>query len=117
MKIGPFGPLEIAIILIVILVLFGPKNLPKLGTAIGKTVKNLREGLSGGKKKKVDEAPEAEATSAKQDEIEVEVIDKPAPAAAEPEPVAKPEPAAEAQATEASNLKAKPAPKSEVEEA
>lgn len=110
MKIGPFGPLEIAIILIVILVLFGPKNLPKLGTAIGKTVKNLREGLNGGKKKKVDEAPEAEAASAKQDEIEVEVIDKPAPAAA------KPEPAAEAQATEPAKP-AKPAPKSEVEEA
>ena len=35
MKIGPFGPLEIVIILVVILVLFGPKNLPKLGTAIG----------------------------------------------------------------------------------
>ena len=45
MKIGPFGPLEIVIILVVILVLFGPKNLPKLGTAIGKAVKNLREGL------------------------------------------------------------------------
>ena len=42
MKIGPFGPLEIVIILVVILVLFGPKNLPKLGTAIGKAVKNLQ---------------------------------------------------------------------------
>ena len=42
MKIGPFGIFEIAIILIVILIIFGPKNLPKLGTAIGKAVKNLR---------------------------------------------------------------------------
>ena len=47
MKIGPFGIVEIIIILVVILIIFGPKNLPKLGTAIGKTVKNLREGLGG----------------------------------------------------------------------
>lgn len=75
MKIGPFGPLEIVIILVVILVLFGPKNLPKLGTAIGKAVKNLREGLGGGKKV---EEPAPKAADAKE-EIEVEVIDKPAP--------------------------------------
>lgn len=83
MKIGPFGVFEIAIILIVILIIFGPKNLPKLGTAIGKAVKNLREGLGG--KKKVEQAEEAEETPVKQakatddDEIEVEVIDKPEP--------------------------------------
>jgi sec-independent protein translocase protein TatA len=28
-------------------VLFGPKNLPKLGSALGKTVKNVREGMEG----------------------------------------------------------------------
>lgn len=39
------GPLEIGVILIVVLVIFGPKNLPKLGSAIGKTVKNVREGM------------------------------------------------------------------------
>lgn len=74
MKIGPFGPLEIVIILVVILVLFGPKNLPKLGTAIGKAVKNLREGLGGGKK-----VEEAEEPAPKAADAEVEVIDKPAP--------------------------------------
>ena len=82
MKIGPFGILEIAIILIVILIIFGPKNLPKLGTAIGKAVKNLREGLGGNKK--VEEAEEAdapvkEAEKAAPQEIEVEVLDKPEP--------------------------------------
>ena len=78
MKIGPFGPLEIVIILVVILVLFGPKNLPKLGTAIGKAVKNLREGLGGGKKVEEAEEPAPKAADAKE-EIEVEVIDKPEP--------------------------------------
>ena len=79
MKIGPFGPLEIVIILVVILVLFGPKNLPKLGTAIGKAVKNLREGLGGGKKVEEAEEPASKAATETKDEIEVEVIDKPEP--------------------------------------
>jgi sec-independent protein translocase protein TatA len=46
-KIGGLGPIELIIILIVALVIFGPKNLPKLGSALGKTVKNVREGLEG----------------------------------------------------------------------
>lgn len=79
MKIGPLGIVEIIIILVVILIIFGPKNLPKLGTAIGKTVKNLREGLGGGKKKKAEEAAkQAEEAQAAEPE-ELEVIDKPEP--------------------------------------
>ena len=35
------------VILVVVLVIFGPKNLPKLGKSLGATVKNLREGMQG----------------------------------------------------------------------
>ena len=77
MKIGPFGIVEIIIILVVILIIFGPKNLPKLGTAIGKTVKNLREGLGGCKKKK--EAEEAAKQAEGKEPEELEVVDKPEP--------------------------------------
>lgn len=42
------GPMELVVILLVVLVIFGPKNLPKLGSAIGKTVKNVREGMEEG---------------------------------------------------------------------
>ena len=59
MKIFGMGGFELVIILVVILLIFGPKNLPKLGSALGKTVSNLRSGMSEGKKKK-DEAAEAE---------------------------------------------------------
>lgn len=38
---------EWIVILIVVLVIFGPKNLPKLGKSLGATVKNLREGMQG----------------------------------------------------------------------
>ena len=46
MILGLGGP-EILVVLVVVLVIFGPKNLPKLGSALGKTVKNVREGMEG----------------------------------------------------------------------
>ena len=42
------GPMELGIILLIVLVIFGPKNLPKIGSALGKTVKNVREGMEEG---------------------------------------------------------------------
>ena len=41
------GPLELMIILGIALLIFGPKNLPKLGKSLGQTVKNVREGMEG----------------------------------------------------------------------
>lgn len=57
MKILGMGLPELLIILGVAILIFGPKQLPKLGSALGKTVKNLREGL--GDSGKADEAVEA----------------------------------------------------------
>ena len=42
------GVPELLVILLVALIIFGPKNLPKLGSAIGTTVKNVREGMEEG---------------------------------------------------------------------
>ena len=56
----PFLPkgFEWIIILLVVLLIFGPKNLPKLGSAIGRTVKNLRKGMDDGEaENKEAEAP------------------------------------------------------------
>lgn len=39
--------LIIALVAFVLLIVFGPKNLPKLGNSIGKALKGLRKGLSG----------------------------------------------------------------------
>ena len=68
MKILGMGVPELLIILVVILLIFGPKNLPKLGSALGKTVKNLREGMGAGEKD-VEEAADDE-----------EVVEEPAAA-------------------------------------
>lgn len=48
---------ELIIILVVVLIIFGPKNLPKLGKSLGSTVKNIREGMEGDDK---DETKQAE---------------------------------------------------------
>ena len=71
MKILGLGVPELVIILVVVLLIFGPKNLPKLGASLGKTVKSLREGMAFDKKD--DEAAE---------EVVEIVEDEPAPATA-----------------------------------
>ncbi|MBO7675200.1 MAG: twin-arginine translocase TatA/TatE family subunit [Atopobiaceae bacterium] len=58
------GTPEILIILVVVLVIFGPKNLPKLGSALGKTVKNVREGMDGEEDEKDEGASEDEEADA-----------------------------------------------------
>ena len=71
MKILGLGVPELVIILVVVLLIFGPKNLPKLGASLGKTVKSLREGMAFDKND--DEGSE---------EVVEIVEDEPAPAAA-----------------------------------
>ena len=60
MKILGLGVPELLIILVVVLLIFGPKNLPKLGSALGKTVKGLRDGMDAGKKEVTEAADEDE---------------------------------------------------------
>ena len=67
MKIFGLGVPELLIILAVALLIFGPKNLPKLGSALGRTVKSLRDGM-GGTKKEIEDLD---------DEEEEEVEEKP----------------------------------------
>lgn len=39
------GMNELIIILVVVLIIFGPKNLPKLGKMFGKTMKSFKAGM------------------------------------------------------------------------
>ena len=49
MAVLPFGvgPMELIIVLVIVLLLFGPKRLPQLGKSLGKTMKAIREGVDG----------------------------------------------------------------------
>lgn len=59
--IAGMGMPELMVILLVVLVLFGPKNLPKLGKTLGETVKNVREGMEE------DDTPKAAQVAPAQD--------------------------------------------------
>lgn len=56
----PFGPLEIGIILVIVLVIFGPKRLPDLGRSLGSGMKEFKDSVTGDGKKDDDELPAGE---------------------------------------------------------
>jgi sec-independent protein translocase protein TatA len=61
-----FEPQVLIIILIIVLIIFGPKQLPQLGKSLGKTMKSIREGAEG-KDEELPEAAKAEAAKAEAD--------------------------------------------------
>ncbi|HSI81225.1 MAG TPA: twin-arginine translocase TatA/TatE family subunit [Solirubrobacterales bacterium] len=68
------GPLELAIILIIALVIFGPKKLPELGRSLGRGIREFRSSVSG---KDDDDDEKAELRPPAQDDsepVEAEVV-------------------------------------------
>lgn len=41
------GPMEIGIVLVVVLLIFGPKRLPELGSSLGRGLSSFRKGIDG----------------------------------------------------------------------
>ena len=68
---GGIGPLELGIVLLIVLIVFGPKRLPSLGRQLGSGMREFKDSITG-----KDEEPERPAVAA-----------APAPPAAEPEVV------------------------------
>ncbi len=53
------GPLEIIIVLVVVLLIFGPKRLPDLGRSLGSGMREFKESVTGrGKDQDELDAPE-----------------------------------------------------------
>jgi len=52
------GPLEIVIILVIVLIIFGPKRLPDLGQSLGRGMREFKDSVTG-KDKDKDELPQA----------------------------------------------------------
>jgi sec-independent protein translocase protein TatA len=50
------GPLEIVIILVIVLLIFGPKRLPDLGRSLGRGMREFKESVTG-KDSDDDETP------------------------------------------------------------
>lgn len=45
---GKLGTQELLVIFAIVLVVFGPKQLPKLGKTFGKTIKGFKDGIDEG---------------------------------------------------------------------
>ncbi len=66
--IGGIGVTELVIILVIVIVIFGAKRLPELGSGVGKAIKNFKKATSGqdeidvtpkvDKKERAEEKPE-----------------------------------------------------------
>ncbi len=44
------GPFELIVVLVIVLVIFGPKKLPGLGKSLGTSMREFKESVTGGSK-------------------------------------------------------------------
>jgi sec-independent protein translocase protein TatA len=65
------GPLELAIVLVIALIIFGPKKLPELGRSMGRGIREFKGSLTGDK----DDADEKRAELEKADDQAEEPVE------------------------------------------
>lgn len=73
------GPLEIAIVLFIVLIIFGPKRLPELGRSLGSGMRGFKDSITG-KDDDHDKPEEIETSSAKVDATSSQPAREPAAA-------------------------------------
>lgn len=61
--IGNIGPLEIGIVLVIALLVFGPKKLPELGRSVGSGMREFKDGITN-HHDRLDAAAEVESEAA-----------------------------------------------------
>jgi sec-independent protein translocase protein TatA len=65
--IGPIGPLEIGIVLLIVLIIFGPKRLPELGKSLGSGMRGFKDSVTGkdtdDEQEQLDRPSKADATA------------------------------------------------------
>ncbi len=71
------GPMEIGIILLIALLVFGPKKLPELGKGLGRGMRDFKRGISGEDEAAERAAEEAAAAKARAAELASPVVEVP----------------------------------------
>jgi sec-independent protein translocase protein TatA len=74
---------EIAIVLLIVLVIFGPKRLPQLGRSLGSGMREFKDAVTGNRKDDDDETPELTTTPEPAERVTTASADE-APAANRP---------------------------------
>ena len=54
--LGPVGPTELILIILIIVIIFGARKLPELGKSLGEGIKNFRKSITSGEKE--NESPQ-----------------------------------------------------------
>ena len=67
---------EILIVLVIVLVIFGPKRLPDLGRSLGSGMREFKDSITGGSKDDKDDQPSTLSASSKVDEPD-EAVSRP----------------------------------------
>jgi sec-independent protein translocase protein TatA len=62
------GPLEIVIVLVIVLVIFGPKRLPDLGRSLGTSMREFKDSVTG----KDDDDKQIDSGDAKAEPVHTE---------------------------------------------
>lgn len=62
------GPLEIGIVLVIVLLIFGPKRLPGLGKSLGTGMREFKDSITGKDTADSDDAPAERASLARAEE-------------------------------------------------
>ncbi len=75
------GPLEIAVVLIIVLIIFGPKRLPELGKSMGHGIREFKNSISGDSAKDSPEEKQRELQASQQ--VQASQPQPPPPAAAQ----------------------------------
>jgi sec-independent protein translocase protein TatA len=75
---GLFGShgLELIVVIVIALLVFGPKRLPEMGSAIGKSITEFRKGMSSITQPKEDEATNATQNATESARLELEAIER-----------------------------------------
>lgn len=55
---GSIGPLEIVLVLIIALVVLGPKKLPDVGRSVGRGMREFKDAISGADPRRADDDDE-----------------------------------------------------------
>jgi sec-independent protein translocase protein TatA len=69
---GNIGLPEILVVLVIALIIFGPKRLPELGKSLGRGIREFRSSLSG--QGDDDEKPEIESGDRADEPVQGEVV-------------------------------------------
>jgi sec-independent protein translocase protein TatA len=72
---GGIGLPEVLLVLVIVLIIFGPKRLPALGRSLGSGMRNFKESISGkdkGEDEEDDDRPELTKATAKPEQSPAE---------------------------------------------